>query len=196
MSSTDGAVSRLLRNLLLMALAAVVVFLLLRQGLMNSQAANDSLNRPAPEFTHGKALEWINSPPLKLSDLRGQVVLLDFWTFDCWNCYRSFPWLKELEAKFEDQALTVIGVHTPEFDHERIRANIEKKVLEFDLRHAVMIDNDFSYWRAIGNRFWPTFYVIDRQGRVRGRFIGETHPNDRNAKAIDALITELLADGS
>ena len=150
----------------------------------------------APEFTHTDAEEWINSEPLSLSDLRGQVVMLDFWTFDCWNCYRSFPWLKGLEARLADADFTVVGVHTPEFAHERVRANVVAKVGEFELHHPVMIDNDFSYWKAIGNRYWPTFYVIDKRGRVRGRFIGETHAGDRRARAIESLIEELLAEPS
>ena len=146
----------------------------------------------APEFTHSLDSEWINSGPLTLADLRGKVVLLDFWTFDCWNCYRSFPWLKALEARLSDRDFTVIGVHTPEFDHERIRANIEKKVEEFGLRHPVMIDNDFSYWRSMGNRYWPAFYLIDKRGAVRAVFVGETHEGDRQALKIENAILELL----
>ncbi len=152
--------------------------------------------RAAPNFTHHKPNEWINSAPLTLTDLRGRVVLLDFWTFDCWNCYRSFPWLKSVEKRFADQAFTVIGVHTPEFKHERVRASIVKKVKEFELDHPVMIDNNFSYWRAMNNRYWPTFYLIDKQGRVRAAYIGETHKADKRAKAIEKRIVDLLAEQS
>jgi thiol-disulfide isomerase/thioredoxin len=88
----------------------------------------------APEFTHSGAEAWINSPPLSLKALRGNVVLIDFWTFDCWNCYRSFAWLKSVEDRYEPDGLKVIGVHTPEFKRERIRANVEGKVAEFKLR--------------------------------------------------------------
>lgn len=147
----------------------------------------------APEFTHASASEWINSRPLTLADLRGRVVLVDFWTFDCWNCYRSFPWLHDLEARLATQHFTVLGVHSPEFEHERDRKRVEAKVREFELRHPVMIDNDFSYWRALGNRYWPAFYVIDKQGRIRGSFAGETHAGDR-ARAVEALIRQLLAE--
>jgi len=151
---------------------------------------------PAPEFTHAEPREWINSGPLRVSDLRGRVVLVDFWTFDCWNCYRSFPWLKSLEARYEQHAFTVVGVHSPEFDHERARENVVEKVREFDLRHPVMIDNDFSYWKAMRNRYWPTFYLIDKQGRVRARFIGETHEGDRRARAVETAIERLLEEPS
>ncbi len=149
---------------------------------------------PAPEFTHRAEAEWLNSAPLTLGALRGQVVLVDFWTFACWNCYRSFPWLNALEARLHDQGLRVIGVHTPEFEHERVRGNIEKKIAAYDLRHPVMMDNDFSYWRAMGNRYWPAFYLIDRQGRVRASYAGETHEGDQRALRIEADIKRLLAE--
>lgn len=146
----------------------------------------------APEFTHTQAQEWINSEPLTLEDLNGKVVLLDFWTFDCWNCYRSFPWLREVEATFKDEDFTVIGVHTPEFDHEKIRENIVAKTKKFKLDHPIMIDNDFTYWRAMNNRYWPTFYLIDKQGNIQGKYIGETHAGGSNATQIEAKIRQLL----
>lgn len=146
----------------------------------------------APEFTHTQSEEWINSAPLTLGDLNGKVVLIDFWTFDCWNCYRSFPWLRELEAQFEAENFIVIGVHTPEFDHEKIRANIVAKTKQFKLDHPIMIDNDFSYWKAMSNRYWPTFYLIDKQGNIQGKYIGETHAGGSNATEIEAKIKQLL----
>jgi len=118
--------------------------------------------RPAPAFTHNNPADWINSPPLRIESLQGRVVLLDVWTFDCWNCYRSFPWLKRVEESCGPQGLQVIGIHSPEFDHERDHATVARKVKEFGLGHPVMIDNDFSYWNALGNRYWPTYYLIDR----------------------------------
>ncbi|HEX5057581.1 MAG TPA: redoxin domain-containing protein, partial [Gammaproteobacteria bacterium] len=126
--------------------------------------------------------------------LRGNVLLIDFWTFDCWNCYRSFPWLTGLEETFKNSDLRVIGVHSPEFDHERVRADVEKKIVEFGLRHPVMIDNDFRYWNAMGNSYWPAFYLIDRKGFVRAAFVGETHAGDKRAQAIEVKIRELLAE--
>ncbi|MFQ5659765.1 MAG: redoxin family protein [Gammaproteobacteria bacterium] len=157
-------------------------------------AAADILAKPgpAPEFTHTHDDDWINSAPLLLSDLRGKVVLVDFWTFDCWNCYRSFPWLKALERRLEPKGLQVIGVHSPEFDHEKVKKNVIAKIDEFGLHHPIMIDNDFSYWRALGNRFWPAYFVIDKQNSVRGVFYGETHEGDQNAERIEELITALL----
>jgi thiol-disulfide isomerase/thioredoxin len=152
--------------------------------------------RPAPDFTHRDPQDWINSAPLALKDLRGRVVLLDFWAFDCWNCYRSFPWLKSVEKKFAGRKFTVIGVHTPELDHERVRANVVEKVKQFGLAYPVMLDNDYSYWQALGNRYWPAFYLIDKQGRVQAVYVGETHIGDHQALSIEERIAELLAEES
>ncbi len=152
------------------------------------------LNPPdqMPEFTQVDSAAWINSQPLTAADLRGKVILIDVWTFGCWNCYRSFPWLRKLEEKFADQDFQVIGIHTPEFDREKKRDNVVKKVEEFMLHHPVMMDNDFAYWRALRNRYWPAYYIVDKEGKIRGAFIGETHEGDRNAKKIEKLITKLL----
>jgi glutathione peroxidase-family protein len=162
------------------------------------QAVGSSLQEPmaAPEFTHSRSEEWINSAPLRLRDLRGKVVLLEVWTFGCWNCYRSFPWLKVMEQRLKPLGLQVIGVHSPEFEHERVRVNIETKVREFGLTHPVMIDNDFSYWRALGNRYWPAFYVIDKNGNLRARFAGETHEGDAQATRIEEILKQLLFEPS
>ena len=146
-----------------------------------------------PEFTHTASEEWLNSDPLKLRDLKGKVVLIDFWTFECWNCYRSFPWLNALQKRLESKGLQVIGVHSPEFDRERNVDSVREKMKEFKLNHPVMIDNDFSYWRAMRNRFWPAFYVLDKQGRTRGIFVGEMHKGTRRAKTVEQLIERLLA---
>ncbi len=149
---------------------------------------------PAPAFTQKSAEGWINSPPLTWRQLTGRVVLLDIWTFGCANCYRSFPWLKSLQARFGSEGLTLIGIHTPEFNREKNRTVLERKVREFDLTHPVMMDNDYAYWRALANSYWPTFYLVDKQGRIRAHFIGETHPGDARAQAIERRIQKLLVE--
>ena len=174
---------------------AVLLGVVVSPGALSQRpAAGEAI--AAPEFTHTLESEWINSAPLLLVGLRGTVVLIDFWTFDCWNRYRSFPWLTAMEARLADEAFQVVGVHTPEFAHEKIRANIEAKVKQFGLRHPVMIDNDFSYWRALGNRYWPAFYLIDKKGAVRAVFTGETHEGDRQARKIERAIRALLAESA
>lgn len=166
--------------------------LLCAVAMQPSPAAESTASFLLPQFTQQQPEDWINSEPLQVEDLRGKVLLIDFWTFDCWNCYRSFPWLLGLEERLGDKGLQVIGVHTPEFEHEKVRANVVAKVKEFGLHHPVMLDNEFKYWRAMNNRYWPAFYVVDVNGKVRGRFIGETHDGGRNAVAMEELITKLL----
>ena len=162
--------------------------------LLPSHSRALSVVKPLPEFTHNAPVDWINSRPISVESLRGKVVLIDFWTFECWNCYRSFPWLNELEGKFSNREFMVIGVHSPEFERERDRAAVAAKVKEFGLQHPVMIDNDFSYWRAMNNRYWPAFYLVDKQGSIRYRFIGETHSGDRQATRMEQRLRELLLE--
>ncbi len=156
-----------------------------------AQAAED---RPLPAFSAKAPEAWINSAPLELAELRGRVLLVDVWTFDCWNCYRSFPWLKRLEAELANEDFQVIGIHSPEFEHEHERAKVAAKVREFGLHHPVMLDNDFAYWRALENRYWPSFYLVDKAGRIRFRHVGETHIGDARARRIEAGIKQLLAE--
>lgn len=182
------AVKRLSINLFIITICAVVTI----HTLTPSFAGTLSEPFPAAEFHHDQTKDWINSEPLMLDDLKGKVVLLDFWTFDCWNCYNSFPWMNNLEKRLEAKGLQVIGIHTPEFAHEKVRANIEAKAKEFKLHHPIMIDNDFTYWRAMHNKYWPAFYLIDKKGVVRSVFFGETHEGDQQAVRIEKIINELL----
>jgi len=154
------------------------------------------VNPPAtmPEFTQTDEVAWLNTKPLSAADLRGKVVLIDVWTYGCWNCYNSFPWLRSVEKKFADQDFAVIGIHTPEFDREKERENVAKKIEEFELHHPVMMDNDFAYWHALRNKYWPAYYVVDKKGNIRDAFIGETHKGDRRAKKIEKLIAKLLKE--
>ena len=174
-------------NILLLCAFILGLFGLSQAGALPSAS-------PMPEFTNNNPQEWFNSKPLKRADLKGKVVLLDVWTYGCWNCYRSFPWLNELEAKLASENFQVIGIHTPEFGHEKDAQNVAKKIKEFKLHHPVMMDNDFRYWKALSNRYWPSFYIIDKQGQIRFTHIGETHSGDRNARSIEAEIRQLLAE--
>ena len=150
--------------------------------------------RALPEFTQQDSSQWINSEALSVSDLEGRVVLIDVWTFECWNCYRSFPWLNDLEARYSDKGLKIIGIHTPEFAREKVIANIKEKVKEFKLHHPIMVDNDMAYWRALNNRYWPAFYLVDKKGNIRTVVVGETHRGDRNAVKIEAVLQKLLLE--
>ena len=159
-----------------------------------SPFAKESQSFTLPEFTQTSADQWINSAPLKRADLQGKVVLVDVWSYGCWNCYRSFPWVHTLEDRFGKDGFMVVGIHSPEFDREKNRDNVVAKTKEFKVTNPVMLDNDFAYWRSLGNKYWPTFYVVDKQGQVRGKFIGETHEGDARALRVEQLISQLLTE--
>ncbi len=148
---------------------------------------------PAPEFTHSSTTEWINSKPQTLAGLRGRVVLVEFWTFGCVNCRRTLPWLKAVHDRYGDQGLVIVSVHTPEFAHERDSASVRAAVEKHDIGYAVMLDNDFSYWNALGNRYWPAFYLIDRTGSVEATEIGELHRGEARGDRFEREIQRLLA---
>ena len=134
---------------------------------------------------------WFNTPDgesLKLADLRGHVVLLEFWTFACVNCQRTLPFLRRMHDQYQPD-LTVVGVHSPEFPFERPAQNVERAVRESVLEYPVGLDNDFVAWNAYGNRYWPTMYLIDRAGQIRYTQIGEG-----NYSRTEAAIRTLLAE--
>jgi thiol-disulfide isomerase/thioredoxin len=175
-------------------LAAILGSFILPSAHMISHASGTEKTYTAPEFTHSDAGSWLNSKPLKLSDLRGKVVLVDFWTFGCWNCYRSFPWLNSVRDRYAAQGLQIIGVHSPESDGERDRDEVISKAKKFELSNPIMIDNDFSYWKSLSNHYWPAYYIVDKHGKVRAQFVGETHAGDGNAVGMENMIKKLLAE--
>jgi thiol-disulfide isomerase/thioredoxin len=147
----------------------------------------------APEFTHSSQAEWLNSKPLRLSQLRGKVVLVEFWAFECVNCRRTQPWLHAIQQRYADQDFVIVSVHTPELAEERSAANVRAAVAEQRITNPVMLDADYSYWNAMKNQFWPAFYVIDRQGRIAARAIGEMHVGQSRAAELEREIEEQLA---
>lgn len=171
-----------------------MAFLLLFELAFVSDLTANQLPRPAADFTHKEQTAWLNSAPLSLPDLREKVVLIYFWTFDCWNCHRSFIWLNDLEKRLEKRRFEIIGVHTPEFEHEHHRGTLEDKIKLYGLKHPIMIDNDFSYWNALGSRYWPSFFLIDKMGDIRAIYIGQTNPNSIQAEKIEQMIENLLIE--
>jgi thiol-disulfide isomerase/thioredoxin len=136
--------------------------------------------------------EWLNTPAgssLTLAGLRGRVVLLDFWTYSCINCLRTLPYLKAWDGRYRDLGLTIVGVHTPEFAFEHERDNVADAVRRYGIRYPVAIDNDFHTWRAWGNQYWPSTYLVDRRGRVRLVHFGEDRYGDTET-AIRRLLGE------
>jgi cytochrome c biogenesis protein CcdA/thiol-disulfide isomerase/thioredoxin len=118
-------------------------------------------------------VEWINGGPLSIAELRGRVVLIDFWTYSCVNCLRTLPHLKAWDRSYRDDGLTVVGVHAPEFAFEREPDNVRTAVRKLGIRYPVALDNDFVTWTAYANQYWPAKYLIDRTGRVRYFHFGE-----------------------
>ncbi|HKB32436.1 MAG TPA: redoxin family protein [Candidatus Dormibacteraeota bacterium] len=142
--------------------------------------------RPAaPEFT-GLA-GWLNSPPLTVSGLRGQVLLIDFWTYSCVNCVRTLPHQQALQARYGAKGLTIIGMHSPEFDFERSQPNVAAAVKRLDVTWPVALDSRMATWNAYSNQYWPAEYVVDQQGRVAYFHAGEGD-YDRTERAIVSLL--------
>ena len=136
---------------------------------------------------------WINSEPLNISELKGKVVLVDFWTYTCVNCIRTFPYLKLWHAKYADDGLVILGVHTPEFDIEKKPENVRKAVKDNGIGWPVAMDNDYSTWRAYRNRYWPAKYLIDKDGIIRYTHFGEGAYSETELK-IRELLEEAGAD--
>jgi thiol-disulfide isomerase/thioredoxin len=126
---------------------------------------------PVPEFQSG--LKWLNSKPLTLSDLRGKVVLVDFWEYTCVNCIRTLPYLRAWHKKYQDKGLVIIGVHTPEFQFAKQHENVVRAAKQFELTYPIVVDSGYDIWNAYGNRFWPAKYLIDGDGNLRYVHFGE-----------------------
>ncbi|MEO8620021.1 MAG: cytochrome c biogenesis protein/redoxin [bacterium] len=140
-----------------------------------------------PGFEGGT--EWINSPALTPAALRGKVVLVDFWTFECYNCLNALPHVKELYAKYKDRGFVVIGVHTPEFARERVPENVRREVSKLGITYPVVIDNDNKIWSAFHNQYWPAAFYADATGKMRFYHFGEGRYEEQ-----DKVVAKLLAE--
>ena len=135
------------------------------------------------------AVQWLNSPQLSAESLRGKVVLVDFWTYDCFNCQRTLPYVKDWAKKYEKDGLVVIGVHTPEYGYERIIDNVRDQVRKLGITYPVAIDNNYAIWRAFDNQYWPAHYLIDAKGQMRYSHFGEGR-----YEAQEQMIKQLLEE--
>ena len=164
-----------------------------RSGFGESTAAAQPMSHlrdlgVAPNFTDTQ--RWFNTPgggPLSLDGLRGRVVLIDFWTYTCINCLRTLPELRALDARYRQDGLTIVGVHTPEFEFEKNAGNVAEAIAVNHLRYPVVQDNDYGTWQAYGNAYWPAQYLIDADGNVRYVHFGEG-----GAAATENAIRSLL----
>jgi thiol-disulfide isomerase/thioredoxin len=147
------------------------------QGIVSGNGTNDTDLNGQPQ------------PPLTMEELRGKVVILDFWTYSCVNCVRTIPYLKAWYDTYRDQGLVILGVHTPEFEFEKNPANLQRAIKEFGIDWPVVQDNDYAQWRAYSNRYWPAHYFIDATGRVRYFQFGEGK-YEVSERVIRDLLTE------
>jgi thiol-disulfide isomerase/thioredoxin len=165
-----------------------------RPGLIRSLAHRLAGDRPGLPFegelaSFSGATGWLNSGPLTPEDLRGRVVLVDFWTYTCVNWLRTAPYIRAWDAKYRDAGLTIVGVHTPEFGFEHDLANVTREVRGLDLAFPVAVDSDYRVWQAFSNHFWPAIYIADGEGRLRDHHFGEGE-----YAATEMAIQQLLMD--
>ena len=190
---------------LLMTLALTVIMLAAACGADPTPTPSPTLEptREAPSIVGGKVgnlapdfegnASWINSEPLTIDDLRGKVVLVDFWTYTCVNCIRTLPYLTEWHAKYADKGLVIVGVHTPEFEFEKDRENVVAAMEKYGIEYPVAQDNDFATWRNYENNAWPAKYLTDINGEVRYSHIGEG-AYTKTESEIRKLLLEAGAD--
>ncbi len=159
------------------------------QALTGHSSTGPSSNNSAaaPDFIAGG--QWFNSPPLTINQLKGKVVLVDFWTYTCINCIRTLPYLTDWYQKYHDQGLVIIGVHSPEFEFEKDPENVKKAIADFGIKYPVMQDNNLATWQAYQNQYWPAEYLIDAKGQVRHTHFGEGE-YDQTEQAIQGLLKE------
>ncbi|MBN2658608.1 MAG: redoxin domain-containing protein [Spirochaetales bacterium] len=157
---------------------------------LNNQSGplmDDTIAIPAPPIvTEG---QWFNSAPLSMEELKGKVVIIDFWTYSCINCVRTIPYLQSWYRTYREDGLEIIGVHSPEFAFEREPENLEKAIADLGVLWPVVQDNRFLQWRAYNNRFWPAKYIIDKEGNIRYSHFGEG-----GYEETEAVIRELLGE--
>lgn len=170
--------------------AAILAFVIILSLLVNvPPAEKQSTYEKAPELAGISG--WINTEPFSLAQLRGKVVLVDFWTYSCINCIRTLPYLKSWHEKYAND-FVIVGVHTPEFEFEKDYSNVVNAVNRYGLKYRVVQDNDYATWRAYKNQFWPRKYLIDKDGFVRYDHIGEGG-YEETEKMIVQLLKEAAA---
>lgn len=148
--------------------------------------------REVPELSSIDGYINTNGTPITLAELKGKVVLLDIWTYSCINCQRTLPYINNWYAKYKDQGLVVVGLHTPEFAFEKVQSNVEQAVEKFGIKYPVVLDNDYSTWNALGNQFWPRKYLIDIDGYIVYDHIGEG-AYEETERAIQNALKERAA---
>jgi thiol-disulfide isomerase/thioredoxin len=171
-----------MRNGLFLLLFLVIFVITMRSGITPAR----ELNAPAPAIN---TEQWLNSDALTWDQLKGKVVMVEFWTFGCYNCKNVEPYVKSWYKKYRSKGLEIVAVHSPEFSHERNVDNVRQYVTEHAITYPIAIDNDFRIWRRFNNRYWPAMYLVDKKGNVRHLFIGEGRYD-----TIERNLQDLLAE--
>jgi thiol-disulfide isomerase/thioredoxin len=171
--------------------SALAAAMLTPVGLLRARSANAQESGvgdfgPAPEFTGIST--WLNSPPLTMAQLRGKVVLIDFWTYSCINCQRSLPHVEAWYRRYAHDGFVVVGVHTPEFAFEHVVSNVVAAARQLGVHYPIAIDNTYGTWDAYQNNYWPAEYLIDATGELRHVAFGEG-----DYSGTETLIRNLLA---
>ena len=172
--------------------AAIVCGVVVSAPVAGAQEQPPSIIGSFPLYGLSGATGWINSEPLTAKQLKGKVVLVDFWDYSCINCIRALPYVRAWAEKYKDSGLVVIGVHTPEFDFEKQMPNVQKAVQKFGITYPVALDNNYAIWNAFSNQYWPAHYFIDAKGKVRYEHFGEGE-YDQSEKWIQELLKEANA---
>jgi thiol-disulfide isomerase/thioredoxin len=160
-------------------------------GLFASVSAADAPGA-LPAFTHAASVDWLNSAPLDAAHLRGRPVLLEVWTYECSNCLASLPWMQRIAHAYRNRGLVMVGVHSPELREEHDPAQVAAAVRRLGIEYPVMLDEDFSYWRSLGNRYWPAFYLFDAAGKLVATRIGELHAGEPGADSFERSLAAAL----
>lgn len=168
---------------------ATAAFLATLFVLTDASAAGTKLSLEGNLPSLDRTTAWFNSDPLRPADLRGKVVVVQFWTYTCINWRRTLPYVRAWANKYQDQGLVVIGVHTPEFSFEKNLGNIQRALEEQDVDYPVAVDSDYAIWRAFDNHYWPALYIVDAQGQIRRHHFGEGE-YERSEMIIQQLLSE------
>lgn len=173
--------TELLRKVFGVVIILSVVYMIYGEGVASSattfysstqqKLVNGNTPYSAPQISG--ITDWLNTSPLTIDQLKGKVVLIDFWTYSCINCVRTLPYLKDWYAKYHKDGFEIIGVHSPEFDFEKKFSNVKAAVEKYEIKYPVALDNEFVTWRNYGNSYWPAHYLIDREGKVVYQHFGE-----------------------
>jgi thiol-disulfide isomerase/thioredoxin len=173
----------------LLALVAAICWTAIADRTVAAAQEPPSIVGSSPLYGLSGATGWINSPPLTAKQLKGKVVLVDFWDYSCINCIRAIPYVRAWADKYKDSGLVVIGVHTPEFDIEMLQPNVQRAVQKFGITYPVAVDSNHAIWDAFHNQYWPAHYFIDAKAKVRFEHFGEGN-YDQSEHWIQQLLQE------